>query len=78
MEKSNDQPMMTNEYTWKKSRIITEILLLVLTVSAGVGAGFLYGKSQTELVGLAVLAAAGTGAVLFSLEQSIQAGTFFV
>lgn len=76
MEKNNDQPMTTNEYTWKKSRIITEILLLVLTVSAGVGAGFLYGKSQTELVGLAVLAAAGTGAVLFSLEQSIQAGTF--
>lgn len=68
MEKNNGENF--------KAVIIQEILILVLTTAVCILASWLYKKSMIEIAGIGILAVAGCGSVLFSMERSRQEGSF--
>jgi len=53
-----------------------EILMFLLTIVYSALAAYLYEKTVIEIAGIAILAGAGFGCVLFALEQSLENETF--
>ena len=54
-----------------------EILMFLLTIIYSALAAWLYEKTVSEIAGTAILAGAGFGCVLFSIEQSLEEESFF-
>ncbi len=53
-----------------------EILMFLLTIIYSALAAYLYEKTVIEIAGIAILAGAGFGCVLFAMEQSIENESF--
>ena len=53
-----------------------EILMFLLTIIYSALAAYLYEKTVFEIAGIAILAGAGFGCVLFSIEQSLESESF--
>ena len=53
-----------------------EILLFLGTTAVSIAAAAAYGMTDMETAGIAILAAAGAGGILFTLEQSLENHTF--
>lgn len=70
MEKNNEE----KKYRW--INILQKLLLFVLTAAVSGIAAFAYGKTVIEIAGLAILASAGFGGVLFAIEQSYETQSF--
>lgn len=53
-----------------------EILMFLLTIIYSALAAYLYEKTAIEIAGIAILAGAGVGCVIFAMEQSIENESF--
>ena len=53
-----------------------EVLMFLLTIIYSALAAYLYEKTVFEIAGTAILAGAGFGCVLFSIEQSLENESF--
>lgn len=74
MEKNSDSNQ-TLEKKVEKRFPIQELLMGILTVAGSGAAAFFHAKTAAEIAGIAILAAVGISAVLFSLEQGIEKET---
>lgn len=75
MEKSNKINLDTDSKKGK-GRYIQEAILFLTTFMGGILASYLYGKSVVEIARIGIIAAAGGGSLLLSIEQSAEADDF--
>lgn len=72
MEKNNKK----TESKCRRMNTLQEVLMFLLTVSVSAVSSSLYQKGTIQTAGMTMIAAAGCGSVLFSIERSREEGSF--
>lgn len=72
MEKNNEK----TESKRRRMNTLQEVLMFLLTVSVSAVSSYLYQKGTIQTAGMTMIAAAGCGSVLFSVERSREEGSF--
>lgn len=75
-EKNDKAGMQSDAGSKRRTGALQEVILFLLTVIVSIAASYLYQKEVIQIAGIGIMAAAGCGSVLFSIERSRETGSF--